>query len=446
MNLVNLRIAVFGLGRSGMAVARAALKLGAEVSAFDSGKPTIEQAYELGRLGVDLHTSWSDSFDSRKIDWIVVNPAIAMRHPALQDAVGQGIEVIGEIEFAYRISKSPILAITGTNGKSTTTVMASLCLAAGDARPILCGNVYGSGYDEITLTEAAEVGTEGNVLVAEISSFQLEWVRDFKPRAAAITNIAPDHLDRYADFGEYAATKRRIYSRMDCNNTIVVNENDLSGHPTVPLVANEVKFDQVGQTAYVSEDRLVFEASRYRLAELGLRQDHNTTNAMMALCLARSVSPNVEAKSLVNGLARFKGLRHRMEILGERDGVLLINNSMCTNPSAVITSSESVDRTQHLLIGGINKGLDFKSLGEFLRKSQHKVYLFGTDARPILKELEIDAPVFGSMEQAFYVASENAKSGEAILLAPGCASKDQFTDFRARGEAFRKVAKEWLDR
>jgi len=355
------------------------------------------------------------------------------------------MEVISEVELAYRIAKAPIVAITGTNGKSTTTVMAWLCAKAAGYDAVLCGNIYGSGYDEIPLTEAA-LRTTGTMpaLIAEISSFQLEWVDQFRPKSAVITNITDDHLNRYEGFEDYARTKRRIFNRMGPGDIAVWNDGDFQTEP--PAGIKTLTYGQFGKDAWATEFRLHLENEFVEKEDLPFSEPHNYLNAMAACLLAYGLSDGrADPQVLLDALRGFRGLAHRMERIGTQGGITLINNSMCTNPAAVIASSQSVKGRQRLLIGGTNKDLDFTELGQYLRPQGHEAYLFGQDAEKIAAQLAGPYPVFKTMADAFAAAIHDAKAGETVMLAPGVASQDQFTDFRDRGEQFRQLAKEWLN-
>lgn len=451
------RITVLGAGRSGVAIALAAQKRGAQVRLIDH-KPLESWPSAATNLDVEKIGSFQGLVSARDTDQLVTSPGVDRRAPILREAASSGIEVIGEIEFAFRIAKAPIIAITGTNGKSTSTVMTHQCLLAAQQDAILCGNIYGSGYDEMPLTEAAESATENQVLVAEISSFQLEWVTDFRPRCAGITNITPDHLNRYGSFDEYAQTKRRLFDRMGSGDTIVANAGDTStypsneslrdrgfGHPRVRFYGNagvDASFDSQFLKLSVSQP----------LEELPFGEKHNYQNACMSALLAISYLESIEAldpaervRRVTDGLKSFRGLAHRMQRLGSRGGILVINNSMCTNPAAVVASSSSLGMPQHLLIGGVAKNYKFEVVKAHLERTGHRAYLFGQDSSQILEDLGGNCPVFDTMEQAFRAATDSAKSGDAIMLAPGCASMDQFENFVQRGEIFEQIAKEWLN-
>ena len=480
-----------GLGRSGLAVARAALSRGARPIVVDEktelAKPELVERARAE--GIEVRLGWTGGFAELDPDLVVVNPAVDSRHPKLRNA---GVELVSEVEFASRIARGPIVAITGTNGKSTTAVMTYLALRACGTDPILCGNLYGSGYPEAPLTEAAMRGEAGQPLVAEVSSFGLEWTSTFRPRAAAITTIQPDHLDRYDSFEEYAATKMRIFDGQTAEDYAVVRANDPIVAPPCGTAnryvprhrrgASETRrescphvltFGATGEHARVEELDLVVLDTRIPLASLPWTEPHNHTNAACAALLAYGLlkatdSPLIgralDAKpkpslyaarrteepalppEIVAGLREFRGLAHRMEVLGERDGIEVVNNSMCTNPDAVVASALAVKRATHLLVGGIDKGLDFAPLKRFLGGGRHRAYLFGRNARQIDASMGGGFPVFGTMEEAFRAATLNARPGETIMLAPGCASGDQFLDFRDRGDQFRQTAKDWLQR
>lgn len=523
------KVAIFGLGRSGLAIGKAARALGGSAHVFDEksldalSKKDIVAEAKAAHLPVTL--GWKGEFKDKSWDLVVVNPAVPRTHPKLRAALDSGLRVVSEVEFAYLISKAPIVAITGTNGKSTTTVMTMLCLRACGEDAVLCGNVYGSGYPEVPLTDAALSASKDQILVAEISSFQLEWISQFRPAVAGITNITPDHLDRYASFAEYAAIKQKIFSNQTHGDFAVVRANDpvvqspdgldalsrpkgsrqLSPHalgavtqgihgtgdflhdglPDAPTV---LTFGATGHDARVEETQLSILHRHIPLSDLPFHEPHNLANACMAallsyaaLCWKATKDPDSNAATLlirteeeylegldakrtvydarkpepgsvrvlpqaiIDGLEQFRGLAHRMEPVGEKDGVRVINNSMCTNPAAVISSAQSLPARGRLLIGGVNKGLDFQPLAEYLATGRSDAYLFGSDARLLDNMLGGGYPVFATLEQAFAAAAADAQAGEIIMLAPGCASTDQFRDFRDRGEKFKQIAKEWLE-
>jgi len=456
MNFEGKTIAVAGMGVSGLGLARAINELGGTPVVFDqkqSDNPIVLAAVDaLDAIGVAAVTGWHGRLDPAEFDLLVVSPGFPQQHPAIRDMIGGGREIWSEVEFAYRASKAPILAITGTNGKSTTTVLLWLMLNGAGQNALLCGNIAGSGYPEQTLTEAAMTATESDVLVAEVSSYQLEWVTEFRPKVAAITNITPDHMDRYKFFQDYINTKLRIFDMMSTDDSLVFNvdepsllESTIEEHSkgAAPLIG----FSPSGivQTNGVTRrdgDRLWLSEYQTSVRELPLLGEHNVTNAMMAWEMAaRVVEPN---PGMLEALRGFKGLSNRMERLGERDGVMVVNNSMCTNPAAVIASSKSLAGRQHLLMGGVTKNLDFRPVGNYLAGTEHKVYLFGPDPENMSSMLGSNWPRFNSLEEAFSAGCLAARSGDTVLLSPGCASAEPYANFKERGDAFREMAREWI--
>ncbi len=444
------RIAIFGLGRSGVSAAKLALKMGAIPTIYDEkpvgqfeSSPLLD---EVNELGIQTKLGFAEEWNSKVTDLVITSPGVPKNHQKLQSDVNSGIQVISEIELAYLVSKAPIIAITGTNGKSTTTVMTYLCLKAAGVDAVLCGNIYGSGYPEIALTEAAMDTTPDQVLVAEISSFQLEWIDQFRPKAAIITNLSDDHLNRYEDFADYVATKRRIFENMGEGDSAVWNHAFPNCEPPRDRGIVTTEFGFESGEACLEGDRMIVRGEAIELSSLPFGGKHNYENAMAAMLLAASnFGDQFDVSKLFQGLKEFRGLSHRMEHIGSSNGVLIINNSMCTNPAAVVASSQSLSQKQHLLVGGVDKGMDFSPLRDYLKISDHNVYLFGTDSMTIRRQLGDDLPVFQTMAEAFEFAIKRAKGGEVVMLAPGAASTDQFKDFRDRGEQFTRMAKEWLE-
>lgn len=437
-----MSVAIFGLGRSGLAVAEALQALGKEAVVYDEtpreriAKPELIELAEKTGARLVLGEPFPLNLDT---DYVVVNPAIDHRHAALQSLSQSGTEVISEVEFAYRISKAPVIAITGTNGKSTTTAMTVVALRAAGKDAILCGNIFGSGLDEQPLTSAALHSTEDQILVAEVSSFQLEWIPTFRPRAAAIVSLSPDHLDRYDSFEQYVETKYKIFRNQMPSDVAVTTDDNQSFESLARrkrILPDECR-DSVPYGAFIAGSGEI-PASEFRI--LGR---HNLVNISIALTLARPFLDDAEMELAIRALKEFPGLANRMEFVAEKGGIRFINNSMCTNPAAVRASLESIDVPVRVLAGGVNKDLSFANLREFFAERPGGVYLFGRDAEQINRELGGNYPVWCTMKEAFDAATNEAKDGEIVMLAPGCASMDQFRDFRHRGDVFRTYVMDW---
>ena len=455
-----LRLAVLGMGRSGIGAAQAASRLGAHVTVYDEkSADTDERMAELDALaaqGIAVVTGWHGRLAGEPMDTVLASPGFRRDHPALRDALGAGTQIWSEVEFAYQIAKAPIIAITGTNGKSTLTAMTYLILEAAGARPILCGNISGSGYPELTLTEAAETGRAEDVLVAEISSYQLEWVTEFRPRVATVTNVTPDHFDRHPHFQDYFDTKMRIFAQMGEGDVAVWNADELS----VPKASIQSRGAEIlafhggpsEPTAGLptwSGQEIIWDGARFPLDQLPVLGTHNITNALQALCLSAAYLGSVtedQKQAMLASLSCFQPLGHRMERLGSKSGVTIVNNSMCTNPGAVIASSKALSTPHTLLMGGVMKGLDFAPVGDYLRaRPEVKVVLFSEFRDDLARSMNMEWPGEAGMDLAFSRAVEEARPGEIVMLAPGCASAYPYDNFRQRGEAFRALAKEWLE-
>jgi UDP-N-acetylmuramoylalanine--D-glutamate ligase len=450
-DFAGVRVAVAGLGVSGRSSALALNDLGAEVVALDE-RPALSGAliHEVDSLqaaGIEVVTGWTGRLDPQEVDLLVVSPGFSSSHPVMRDMEGK---IWGEIELAWRIAQAPILAVTGTNGKSTTVTLAWQMLRAEGGAAQLCGNIAGSGYPEMALTQAAMASTPDQVLVAEVSSFQLETVVGFRPKAAAITNITPDHLDRHGSFSAYCDAKMRLFAQMEATDTLVwnsrsklPNEEALSG-----LQASKIRVDPVRgskNTERTPEGLRLggVELLRHYLPQQG---EHFYDNVMMAWELASVFAELGEAAA--KAVVGFKGLAHRMEVVGEKGGVVLVNNSMCTNPAAAAASIAALGRPQRVLVGGRTKGMtaeDYRPLKEALSHG-HQAFLFGQDAQSLKGWLGQEHQVYLSMLEALTEALKSAIPGDAVHLAPGGASSEPYASFRERGEAFKQAAKEWLDR
>ncbi len=449
------RVAVAGMGVSGVAVAEACLQLGAKPTVFEQ-RPgdtpeVLEKTEKLQAQGIDVMTGWNGRLEPVDHDYLVVSPGFRRDHPCVLDMVGR--QVLSEVEFAGRVADAPILAVTGTNGKSTTVAMLYTILksAGHDAR--LCGNISGSGFPEEPLTSAAMAANPGSFLVAEVSSYQLEFVSTFKPHVAACTNVSPDHADRHPSFDDYLDTKMRLFQNMAQGDVIVANVDERS----VPvsrlrkpmshgarLILVSPRGQGVGENAQIKRttEKLWIGEEWFPLADLPFVGEHNLANAMVAWEMARAVVEPTMAS--IAGLTTFPGLSNRLEFVGRKNGVQVVNNSMCTNPAAVIASSMAIGARQHLLMGGNTKNLDFTPVGRYFESTEDRIYLFGPKPQDLNKMLGGKWPAYNSLKDAFMAAVKAAAVGDVVVLSPGCASAEPYANFRERGDAFRQIAKEWL--
>ena len=461
------RVLVAGLKRSGRAAALALYNLGARVSITDMKTAgELEGSKDLPPgIGLYLGGHPEEALDG--VDFVVASPGVPMDRGLLKTASGRGIEIIGELELGYRLFKleNPLvdfLAVTGTNGKSTTSTLLHFMLRKAGGNAILAGNIG----DALTGFFGAEGAKQTDAVVVEVSSFQLEAVSDFKPRVAAILNLAPDHLDRYASLDAYYGAKMRIYERQDEGDFLVLNAVDaacreiagrLSGGPvrgpvrraSVPgviyfggFLGGNAGEKQKGRGLYerkgsVFIDLPGMETELIKTSEIRIKGAHNLENAMAASCMALLAGAPVEAVRAA--LMEFPGLAHRMEFVRELEGVTYINDSKGTNPPAVLRSLQSFgERPIILIAGGRDKNGDFGSLRKTVREHVRLVVLIGEAAEKLEAALRGAAEIrkAGDMGEAGRMARRAACPGEVVLLSPACASFDMFEDFEDRGRKF----------
>ena len=429
------RVYVLGLGLSGAAAARLLRQRGVEVVASD--RRTAE-ALGVDDLAADPGATLELGNDAPTLpaglDLVVTSPGVALSHPVLATARRAGVPVVAEIELAYRFlegADATIVGITGSNGKSTTTAMTGHLLSAAGFSTEVCGNIG------VPLASVVE-GARGRYFVVELSSFQLETIDRFRPRAAALLNISPDHLDRHGDLFAYLTAKRRIFMNQTADDFAVLNADEPEVAAT--LVKSRKLFFSSRDTA---SDGLALQGDEVaELSEaLGTRLPglHNLENAMAAALLARAVGAPAEA--MAPALATFRGLPHRVERVAELGGVAYFDDSKGTNVAATARSLEGfADRSVHLILGGRNKGADFAYLGDIVARKAKRIYLIGESAELLERVLGglVAAERSGTLAAAVSSAAAAARPGEVVLLSPSCASFDQFRDYHDRGQQFAK--------
>ncbi|MEW6682581.1 MAG: UDP-N-acetylmuramoyl-L-alanine--D-glutamate ligase [Nitrospirota bacterium] len=447
MDLKGKRVTVVGLARSGAAAAQLLLRERAAVSVTDS-RPAAELApwtarFESGEIRWFLGAHPDEAF--RDAELIVLSPGVPLTSPPLQAAQARGIPIWSELELASRFVSAPIVAITGSNGKSTTTALTGeMCQGAG-RRTFVGGNIG------VPLSEAVQPGSAWGEVVLEVSSFQLETVVTFRPAVAALLNVTPDHLDRYPNFEAYARAKGRIFERQRAEDAAVLNADDpVCRDPalTGKIAARRVLFSRLaeppGDGVWVDGGNIVYRVGGRRglvlaLDRLRIAGVHNVENAMAAAAVA--LLRGIDAAVVGNVLAEFRGLEHRSEFVRELRGVTYINDSKGTNVGAAQKSLESFRRPVILIAGGVGKGADFSALRPLVARRVKKAVLIG-EARPQLRQafegITTVAEADG-LEEAVRIASESAVPGDVVLLSPACASFDLFRDFEERGRRFKAL-------
>ncbi len=445
------RVLVYGLGMSGRAAARMLLERGVSVVAVDSKADVDVSELEAltSKARFELLPGGEPSElppPSGSIDAVVVSPGVPMDKPLLEDARRRGVPVIAEVELAAPFINGPVVAITGSNGKSTTTALTGAILRAAGHRVEVCGNI---GDPLVGKIEEAP----GKVFVVELSSFQIEGIVTLKPRAAALLNIAEDHLDRYGSLEVYAAAKKRLFLNLDAAGIAVLNADDPET-ADVDTQARKRRFSRRGRVedgCYALDGRVIEvtpgepDVDLFHASDVPLAGVQNLENAMAAALLARSIG--AEPADIRTGLAGFKGLPHRMERVGERNGVVWYDDSKGTNPAATAKSLEGFENgTVHLVLGGRNKGADLALLAPIVRDKVRRAYLIGESADDFERVLSGAVPLERSetMDRAVRSAAREARPGDAVVLSPACASFDQFRNFVHRGQVFQELVRNIL--
>ncbi len=431
------RVLVVGYGRTGQAVARVLAARGMRVRAADA-----RDGAALGAgappPGVELCTGADGPELLDGVDLVVPSPGVPGRAPVLLEAVRRRIPVRSEIEVAARALACPIVGITGTNGKSTTTTLVGLALGNAGRRVFTGGNL---GTPLIAALEAPAY----DVCVAEVSSFQLEWVETFRPRVACLLNVTDDHLDRHPTFVEYRDTKARLFAAQVADDWAVLNRDDPAVIEVAPrLRARIVTFGTTPHPSGTSiEDGAVVlrlegaPAERYDLSRTRLTGRHNVDNILAAVATARLAGASPTAvQQAIDGMTP---LAHRLTLVAERRGVRWYDDSKATNVGAAVRSLESFDGHVVLLAGGVDKGGSYTPLATAARGRVRRAFVFGTARDQIAAALATaGVPVDAVATLAAAVAASNAcaEPGDTVLLAPACSSFDQFTDYAERGRAF----------
>ena len=424
---------VVGLARSGVAAALALAARGEPVTGVDAGQPDVRR---LTAAGIEVHLGSDGAGRLDGVGCVVKSPGVPAQAPVIAAARARGIEVIGELELAWRLVPNEFIAVTGTNGKTTTVELIGHIHREAALPVAVAGNVG------VAASGLAGTLTPQTTVVCETSSFQLEDAVAFAPEAAVLLNLTPDHLDRHGSFEAYRTAKLQAFARQG-NDDVAVAPQDLAAGIDLGGCARRVLFGRRPGAAVSEragalwwEEQLLLE-----LSELRLRGAHNADNAMAAaaVCLARGI----DADAVRAGLRTFPGVAHRLEEVAERDGVLFVNDSKATNvDSTLVALASFAPGTVHLIAGGQSKGQSFAPLRAAVAAACRAVHLIGQDAAAIADSLRpsgVPLHDCGRLAAAVEAAAAAARPGEVVLLSPACASFDQFADFEERGERFREL-------
>jgi len=428
-------VAVIGLARSGLACAEALTQLGARVRLYD-GKPAeqLTAAIEAARaLGIEPGVG-DAPVDYGELDYLITSPGVPKGAPVLQEAVARGVPVLGEIEAAYRIAQAPILAITGTNGKTTTTVLLGEMLKAAGIETYVAGNIA-AGDIAMPLIKAAHMAAPDAAIVAEISSFQLEWISTFRPKVAALLNITLDHGDRQT-WDEYVTAKWRLFENQTRDDFAVLHNDLKQDAQRERLAAKLLVFG--GQS---TDDSL---RALCPQAEIKLPGAHNRENVLAAAAMATAFGVGRQAICRVAGT--FTGVVHRLEYVATIGGVRYVNNSMCTNIAAFEKSLGALPEPKIVVAGGVFKGDDLAPIARAVQENNVKALVLIGQSAPDFEQAVRDIG-YSAVERATTIvdavktAQSLAAPGDTVLLAPACASFDMFRDFEDRGDQFKAAVK-----
>jgi len=439
------RIAVIGAARSGIAVARLLRNAGALVFVSDSAtrEQKADAALTLGTLGIACEFGGHSDrvYDA---DVMVLSPGVPDTSPVVREAGRRGLRLVSELEVSSWFCPGPMVAITGTNGKTTTTTLCGRMLE--DARkPVVVGGNIDPAFADV-------VGdmSPAHTAVLEISSFQLDHIETFRPRIAVLLNITPDHLDRYDhDFGKYVASKRRVFAHQGAGDYVIYNTDDAVTRESVeqhlPPNVHRLPFSvqqPLQEGAWLAGDTVQTSmhgklTTIIRAGEISIRGMHNLYNAMAATLSAQAMG--VSAASIRATLRDFKGVEHRLEVVRTLKGITYINDSKATNVDSVWYALQSYSAPLVLLLGGRDKGNDYTRLHELVRKHVKAIIAIGESAGNVQSSFAgiVAVDVAGSMEQAVEMATARAVHGDIVLLSPACASFDWFNNYEHRGNVFK---------
>jgi UDP-N-acetylmuramoylalanine--D-glutamate ligase len=446
LELKGKRVLVVGLGRSGRAAALFLRHRGAQVTVSDvrSAKALEKEIPMLLEAGIAVEAGGHGLLTFRRQDLLVLSPGVPLDTPEVRQVRGFGQTILGEVELASRFLKGKTIAITGSNGKTTTTTLCGEILKASGVPTLVGGNIG------VPVVELADASTEDGWNVLEISSFQLETTDTFRPKIAVLLNITPDHLDRHGSFDNYRAAKERIFVNQTADDFLVLNADDEVAVGAAARARSNVfwfsRTKVVRQGAFVHQGVVMFRPSERAAAEpvlpvsaIPLQGDHNLENVLAAVTVARLAG--VGAPVIEETVRGFRAVEHRLEFVAEIHGVRFYNDSKATNVDAAAKAIAAFAGGVHLILGGKDKDSDYRTLVPLLKERVRAVYTIGAAAEKIASHLEDAVPIrrAGTLAKALEMASGAARPGETVLLAPACASFDQFLNYEERGEQFKQA-------
>lgn len=444
MILSDMKIVVVGLGKSGYALLNYLDKMGAEVFVYDLyAKIEDVMAHEFSS---NIHINIGENpTGNEDVKLVIVSPGIPMELDFVKKYNERNIELIGEVEFAYRMTKGVFVGITGTNGKTTTTTLVGELFNACGFDTRVVGNIGNPIISEV------ETATEETVFICELSSFQLETVRDFCSHIATIINITPDHLDRHKTFENYAYYKGRVYNNQTPNDFAIVNfDDEISKELSVLRESKKIYFsvyNTIENGIYMREGNIYSSISGTEelimaRSDIFLKGDHNVENVLAAIGIA--IAYHLDMNIVKQVLKNFKGVEHRLEFVEEIDGVCYINDSKGTNPDASCKAVSSFENII-LIAGGYDKGSDFSQYLRLYKEKGRLLIVMGATAKKLMEQAKIygisNVVAVDTMEEAVKIAKEQGKSGDTVLLSPACASWGMYPNYEVRGREFKDLVR-----
>jgi len=449
MELKGKKVLVVGLGKSGLAAALFLRRRGAQVTVSDvrSAEALAKDIPALLDEGIMVETGGHGLLTFRRQDLIDISPGVPLNTPELAQVKSFGLPVIGELELAARFLKGKTLAITGSNGKTTTTALVGEILQKAGVPTLVGGNI---GVPVVALIEQS---TDETWSVLEVSSFQLESTEQFHPAIAVILNITPDHLDRHGSFESYAMAKERIFAAQNEHDFVVLNADNARAAQAAARSVAKVYFFSVEhsvlQGAWVEDGFLVYRSAKDEPVEkvmplhnVPLKGAHNIENVLAAVCASRLAG--VSSEQIRNAVEAFQAVEHRLEYVATINGVEFYNDSKATNVDATAKAIASFSSGIHLILGGKDKNSDYTQLSQLLRDRVRAVYTIGSAAAKIESELRGVVSILSceTLDKAVSAAASEARPGEVVLLAPACSSFDQFENYEHRGRVFKELVSE----
>jgi UDP-N-acetylmuramoylalanine--D-glutamate ligase len=452
MDLKGKKVLVVGLGKSGLAAALFLRRRGAQVTVSDvrSAEALAKEIPALIEAGIMVESGGHGLLTFRRQDLIVVSPGVPLDTPELAQVKHFGLPVIGELELAARFLKGHTLAVTGSNGKTTTTTLLGEILKAGGLPTLVGGNI---GLPVVALIDDS---TEDTWSVLEVSSFQLETTEQFHPEIAVILNITPDHLDRHGSFENYCAAKERIFAAQTADDCLVLNADNTPCEDAAARSAAKVYWfsieHPVDQGAWLEQGSVVYRSAEDAPTEhvmplrgIPLKGGHNIENVLAAVVAARLVG--VPAGVIRRAVESFQAVEHRLEYVVTHNGVQFYNDSKATNVDATAKAIAAFSGGIHLILGGKDKNSDYTLLADLLRERVSAVYTIGSAAAKIESHLRGVVSIYTceTLDKAVASAAAAARPGEVVLLAPACSSFDQFENYEQRGKVFKQLVKDLRD-